>query len=187
MSWQAAKRSIFVNGSSFEPLGSFWSRMLRRCHYAVSTQSLRGHYAVTTRPSRAVLGSFLAAYARGCVQIRFMNGSSLSQYSHQFGRICCVVRSKLTFRRIAQSFEPMSFHKWLKFRRAWIILVAMLELRPDSIHEWLKFRAVLVAHATWLRSRFGFMSQSNAGSDRIDAVAMLAVRQELESQVQQAR
>ena len=84
----------------------------------------------------------------------------------------------------------------------------MLRGVPDSVslrfefsfHEWLKFRAdtriILVAYATWrvpdsvsLRFEFSFMNGSSFElcSDHFFGVAMLAVRQELESQVQQAR
>ena len=73
---------------------------------------------------------------------------------------------------------------------------------PDSVSPRFEFsfmgssfehtRIILVAYATWLRSRLGFATFELFGSsfelcsDHF-GVAMLAVRQELESQVQQAR
>ena len=127
------------------------------------------------------------------------------RYSDHFGRVCCVVAFQAS---VSLRFRIL-FHEWLKFEPIlgsfWSRMLRgcvpdSVSLRFEfSFHEWLKFRAdtriILVAYAAWLRSRsvslrfeFSFMNGSSFElcSDHFGA-AMLAVRQELESQVQQAR
>ena len=110
---------------------------------------------------------------RGCVpdwvslRSNFINGSVSSRYSDHFGHVCRLVAFQIGSLRFY-------FHEWLKFRAdTRIILVVYAPgCVPDSV---------------LLRFEFSFMNGSSFElcSDHF-GVAMLAIRQELESQVQQA-
>ena len=104
-------------------------------------------------------------------EFSFMNGSISSRYLDHFGRICCVLAFQIRFRYVFEfsfmngsSFEPILGSFWSRMLRGCV---------PD----WVS-----------LRFEFSFMNGSSFElcSDHF-GVAMLAVRQELESQVQQAR
>ena len=154
-------------------------------------------------PTRIIL----VAYAWFAFQIRFryvpnsVNGSVSSRHSDHFGRVCCVVAFQFSFARFefsfmnGSSFEPI-LGFWSRMLRGCVPDSVSLRFEFSFMNGssfepilgfWSRMLRGCVPDSVSLRFEFSFMNGSSFElcSDHF-GVAMLAVRQELESQVQQA-